>query len=230
MGRVERKGEGCRLVGKPGRRILRNGKQRGPPEASGVAENPVGDCQGVGFKSPRCTDTHGVEELPQELKKPGVTPEGNRVPGTDGQGLGGDGNSPATQDTEGIMNNSRRDKMVSGQETAAPQILQWGTAESGRGEVRMYRNPNGADGARPEHGTLARHKYGLLVEEEPEGDPAATEPQGSGEIPEETLKTGFADERTVGMAERNEQRALLACGQPEDKAEERAPPQMAAHA
>ena len=26
------------------------------------------------------------------------------------------------------------------------------------------------------------------------------------------------------MAERNEQRALLACGQPEDKAEERAPP------
>ena len=62
---------------------------------------------GRGIKSPRGTNTPGVEELPHGDETSGVTLEGNGVPRADGQGRGGDGNSSATKDTEGSGNTSR---------------------------------------------------------------------------------------------------------------------------
>ena len=52
------------------------------------------------------------------------------------------------------------------------------------------RHPNDANGARPEHGALARREYGLLASEEPVGDPDTTEPHVSGNNPENTADTG----------------------------------------
>ena len=115
--------------------------------------------------------------------------------------------------------------MSSRQEPAAPQIPHQGTAEGGRGEVRPHRHPGGANGARPEHGALARRKYGLLSLEDPAGDPAAVGPQDSRNIPEETLETGSTYGRETGTGGRNGETALLACSQPEDEAEERVPPE-----
>ena len=86
--------------------------------------------------------------------------------------------------------------------------------------MSTQRHPDGADGARPGHGALARCKYGLLALEEPAGNPAAAGPQGSGDSPENTTGTGGTDKRETGTGERNEQRAPLANGQPLDKEEE----------
>ena len=87
--------------------------------------------------------------MPRGGEISGVTPEGNRMPGADGQGWIGDRNSPATQDTEGSIKNSHREKMASGWEPAVPQSPQPGTAEGGRGVVRLRMNHNGATGVRP---------------------------------------------------------------------------------
>ena len=61
-----------------------------------MAENPGGGRHvvGRGIKSLRGTNTPGVEELPYGDETSGVTLEGNGVPRVDGQGQGGDGNSP----------------------------------------------------------------------------------------------------------------------------------------
>ena len=83
---------------------------------------------GGGFKLSRGTDTPGVKELPWGDKTSRVTPEGNRVPGADRQWWVGDRNSPATQDTEGGGNTSCGEEMASGQEPAALQSPQRGTA------------------------------------------------------------------------------------------------------
>ena len=66
------------------------GFREGGPEASGVVEKPWGDCQvvGGGVESPRGTNTPGVEELPWGNQTSGVTIEGDKVPGEDGQGQG----------------------------------------------------------------------------------------------------------------------------------------------
>ena len=162
-----------------------------------MAENPVGDFQGVGggVKFPRGTDTPRVEELPQGGKTSRVTSEGDRVPRVDGRGREGDGNSPATQDTEGSGNNSCGEEMESGQEPAAPQSPQWGTTEGRRGEVRPHRHPDSADGPRTEHGALAQREHGLLAPEEPTGNPAAVEPQGGGDSPEDTSERRHTYER-----------------------------------
>ena len=105
--------------------------------------------------------------------------------------------------------------MASGQELAAPQKSQRGTIDGGIGEVRPHMHTNGADGSRPEHGALARHKYGLLMPEDLADDPAAKDPQVSRDIPEEK------DTRT---RERSGQRALLACVHTEDKVDKQGPP------
>ena len=162
-----------------------------------MAENPGGDRQGVGggVEFPRGNDTPGVEELPRGYKTSGGTPEGNIIPGEDIQGRGGYGKSPATRDTKGIGNNSHREEMASGKEPAAPQIPQQGTEEGGRGEVIPHRHSDGADGARPEHGTLVRRKCGLLAPEELAGNQAKTEPQGSGDGPKDTSETWSTDGR-----------------------------------
>ena len=80
------------------------GIREGGPEASGVAETPGGDLQGVGgvVDSPRGIDTPGVEELSRWEENSIVTPKGDVVLGADGRGRGGDGNSPATGETEVI--------------------------------------------------------------------------------------------------------------------------------
>ena len=116
--------------------------------------------------------------------------------------------------------------MASGQEPTAPQIPQQDTAEGERVEVSMHRHPDGADGARPEHGALARRKYSLLAPKEPEGNPATAEPQGSGGRSKDTTGKGGTDRRETGMGKRNGQRAILTCGQLEDKDEERGLPEQ----
>ena len=107
--------------------------------------------------------------------------------------------------------------MASGQEPLAPQSPQRDTSEGKRVEVSTHRRPNDA---RPEHGALARREYGLLAPKEPAGNPAAAEPQGSGDSPENTTCTGETDRRETRTGEQNRQCALLACGQMEDKDKE----------
>ena len=133
---------------------------------------------------PRGTVNILVEELPQGDETSGMTLEGSGVPGADRRGRGGDGKSPSTQDTKGSRNTSRKEEMASGKEPAAPPSTNWGTSEGERIYVIMQRHPDGADGARPEHGVLARREYSLLAPEETVGNPAATGPQGSGDSPE----------------------------------------------
>ena len=60
----------------PAGKSSRVGIKEGDPEASGVAENPRGDCQGFvgGVELPRGIDTPGVEELLRGGKTSGVTP------------------------------------------------------------------------------------------------------------------------------------------------------------
>ena len=116
-----------------------------------------------------------------------MTPEGDGVPGADRWGRGGDGNSPATRDTEGSRNTSRGEDMASGQEPAAPQSPQRDTSECKILEVSTHRCP---DGARTKHGTLARREYSLLAPKDPAGNPAAAEPQVSRDSPKNTTGTG----------------------------------------
>ena len=67
----------------------------------------------------------------------------------------------------------------------------------------MQRYPDRADGASPEHGSLARHEYGLLAPEEPTGDPDVAGPQGSRYRPEDTTETGGTNGRDTRTGERN---------------------------
>ena len=105
------------------------------------------------------------------------------MPGAEGRGQGGDGNYPATRDTKGSGNTSMREEMASEQDPAAPRIPQRGMVEGGRGEVKPHMHPNGASSARNKHGALSHRKYSLLEPEEPAGDSAATETQGSRDRP-----------------------------------------------
>ena len=54
----------------------------------------------------------------------------------------------------------------------------------------MHRHTEGANGARPEHGALARHKYGLMAPEDPAGDLAVADPQEYRDDHEATMGTG----------------------------------------
>ena len=85
--------------------------REGGPEASGVAENPGVDRQGVagGVELPRGTKIPGVEELPRGDETSVVTFEGDGVTEVDGRGRGGDGKSPATRETKKSSNDSRRE-------------------------------------------------------------------------------------------------------------------------
>ena len=91
--------------------------------------------------------------------------------------------------------------------------------------MRTHRHPNGADSSRPDHGALTRHKYSLLAPEETAGHPAAADPKGSEDIPEETTGTGDTDGRETGTRERNGQHTLLARGQIEGGEEDQGPPE-----
>ena len=75
--------------------------------------------------------------------------------------------------------------------------------------------PDSPDGARHKHGALERRKYGLLVLEEREGDPAAAEPQERGDGQKATMGTGGMAVKETDTGDRNGQRTLLACSQTE---------------
>ena len=77
---------------------------------------------GGGEESPRGTNTLRVEELPQGDETSEVTLEGDRVPGADGSGRVGDGNSSVTQDAEGSTATCRGEEIESEMEPAAPLI------------------------------------------------------------------------------------------------------------
>ena len=165
---------------------------------------------GRGVKSTWGINNPGVEELPRGDKTSGVTPKGDRVRGADRRGRGGDRNSPATQDTEASGDSSSSKEMASGLGLVAPTSPQRGTVLGIGSKVSTHRHPNVADGARPEHGALACRKYTLLAPEEPSGDPAATEPQESGDSPEATMETGGIDVWATKTGDLNAQSALLA--------------------
>ena len=64
--------------------------------------------------------------------------------------------------------------------------------------MRPHRHHDVADGARPEHSTLARHEYGLLAPEDPAGNPDAADPHGSRDRPEDTSETERRDMERTG--------------------------------
>ena len=85
--------------------------------------------------------------------------------------------------------------------------------------MRPHRHPNstdGAGGARPKR----MSKYGLLAPAEPAGNHAAAELQERGDVHKATLSRGDLDTRETKTGDRNGQRALQACSQPEDADEE----------
>ena len=106
--------------------------------------------------------------------------------------------------------------MVIGLGLEAPQCLQWVASEGIDSEVSTHRHPDGTDGTRSKHGTLARRQYVLLVPTEPAGDLATTESQDCGDGPEATLGTGGPDERATETENQDGQRIILVCGQTEE--------------
>ena len=167
------------------------GGSEGVYEASGVAENPRGDCQGVrgGVKYPMGIGPHVVEELPWGDETSGVTPEGDRVPGEDRQGQGGDGTPPTTRETKASRDSSGDKEMTSGAGPAAPAApprSRRGMAAGRESAVRPHMHPDGANSARSERVS----QYGLLALVEPAGDPAATEIQKLRDGHESTMGTG----------------------------------------
>ena len=78
--------------------------------------------------------------------------------------------------------------------------------------MSTQRQFDGADGARTNHGALARREYGLMVPVESTGDPAVLEPQGSGYSSEDTMGTEGTDGKDTGKGERNGQCVLIAHG------------------
>ena len=86
-------------------------------------------------------------------------------------------------------------------------------------------HPNGADGARPKHGAIARRKYGLLAPAEPASDPAAAETKVSGDIHNATIEMEDQDRRETETGDGIRQRALLARSTPEDSDKEQIPPE-----
>ena len=73
-------------------------------------------------------DTPGVEELPRGDETSGGTPEGDGVPGEDGQGRGGGGPPPTNQETEANRDSGGNEEMTSGPGTAALTSPHRGTA------------------------------------------------------------------------------------------------------
>ena len=55
----------------------------------------------------------------------------------------------------------------------------------------------------PDHGTLARRRYGLLAPEGPTGYPATAGPQGNRGDPEDTTGTGDTNRRETRTVEQD---------------------------
>ena len=113
-----------------------------------------------------------------------MTLKGNIVQGAYGRGRGG-----------GKFRSHPRHQREQQHQLQSPHR---GKAWGERGEINTHRHPDSADSARPKHGALARRECGLLAPEEPEGDQAAVEPQGSGYSPKDTTRIGSTDRRETG--------------------------------
>ena len=147
-------------------------ERKGGPEASGVAETPGGL-----LRSGRGGQVAEGHQKPQSGR---VAPGGGN-PQIDPQGQ---------QSARGIRTGSGRGKKLPShprhrrEQQHQLQSPQRGKAWGKRGEINTHRHPDSADSARPKHGALARREYGLLAPEDPEGDQAAAETQGSGYSPQ----------------------------------------------
>ena len=104
-----------------------------------------------------------MAELPQGDETPGVTTAGEGVPGEDGWGWGGDGNPPATRETEGQVSSGGANERMGGPRTAPPPRPQRGTTADNGSAGTPIRHTAGTDSTRPEHGALAGREYVLLV-------------------------------------------------------------------
>ena len=107
--------------------------------------------------------TPGVAEVPRWDKNPGMTTAGEGVLGEGGRGRGGDKTPPTTQATEARGASGGAKERIGGPRVAPPSHPQRGTATYTNSVGTSLRHTAGTDGARPEHGALACHKYGLLV-------------------------------------------------------------------
>ena len=101
------------------------------------------------------------------------------MPGKDGRGQGGDGNPSTTQATEAQgAGDGEKDSMGRLGMAAAPRPHR-GMAAENDSVGTLLMNTAGTNSASPEHGALARHKYGLLVPTVSAVDLATTGDQGS---------------------------------------------------
>ena len=196
-------------------------------EASGVAEKPGGESQGVhgGVELPQSIDTPRVAELPWGGKTPGVTTKGEGVPGEDRRGQGGDGNPPTTRATEACRAGGRDEEKTGGPGTAAPPRPQRGMAADRDSKGARIRHTAGTDGTRTEHCALVRREYGLLVMTGPTVNPAAAGDQGSGDGHEDTRGTSEHARRETEVGDGTRQRALPVRGMQGANNEERRPPE-----
>ena len=194
------------------------GNREGGHEASGVAENPGGDRQGVGWvvESPQGINTPGVEELPREDETFGVPTKGEVVPGEGGGGRGGDGNLPTTRATEASGASGVNKGMMHGLGTTVPSIPHRGKAADGDSAGTLHRHSVSADGARPENGMQLRCEYGLLAPEEPAGDPDVAGTQVRRDGHRATRGTDDPGQRATDMGDGTGQSILLTHGMPED--------------
>ena len=167
------------------------GDKEGGREAARVAENPRGYSQGVrgGVESPQGIDTPIAAELPRGYETPGVITESKRVPGYDRRGWGGDRNPPTNRATEAQGDGGSDGKKLGGLRTSPPPRPQRGTEADTNSAGTLPRHTAGTNGARPKHGALVRHEYGLLALTGTAVDPADAGDQGSGDGHEDTRGT-----------------------------------------
>ena len=141
------------------------GGDGGGCEAYGVAENLRGSHQGVdgGVKLPQGNNTPEVTELPWGDETPRVTTAGAIKSKEDGRGRGGDKNPPTTRATRAHGDGGGDNGPMGGPRMAEPLRPQRSMAADNGSAENPLRNTAGTDSARPEHGALARPKYGLLA-------------------------------------------------------------------
>ena len=117
-------------------------------------------------------------------------------------------NPPSTNRSTGAQGDGNGDdKPMGGPRMAPPLRPQRGTSADDGSAGTPTRRTSGTDGARPEHGTLERHEYGLMV---PTG--TAVYPADAAEPGSEAGHgvTGEQDVRNPEEGDETQQRALPA--------------------
>ena len=175
---------------------------------------------GGGVELPQGIDTPGVAELLRGDETPRVTTKGEGVPEDDGRGRGEDRNPPTTRATEARGAGGSDEERMGSLRTAPPPHPQRGTEADTDSVGTLPRHTSGTNGFRPEHGALARRKYGLLVPTGTAVDPANTGYKGSGDGHEATRRTFDQAQRETEEGGRTRQRGMLG-----DEDKERRPPE-----